>query len=75
MDWSAHIVLDPAICHGRPTFRGTHVLVATVLAYLATGTSLPEIREDFPGVSDEAVRAALAYAADTVGRDRVLSSP
>ena len=26
-----HIVADPAICHGEPTFRGTRIVVADVL--------------------------------------------
>jgi len=73
MDWSDHIVLDPAICHGHPTFRGTRVLVATVLAYLAAGRTAADVRADFPGVGGEAIRAALAYAAETVGRDRVVA--
>ncbi len=73
MDWAPHIVLDPAICHGRPTFRGTRVLVSTVLAYLAANRTAAQIRDDFPALTDEAIRAALAYAADTVGRDRVVA--
>jgi uncharacterized protein (DUF433 family) len=72
-DWTAHIVLDPGICHGRPTFRGTRVLVSTVLAYLAAGRTPAEIVEDFPSVTVETIRAALAYAADTVGHDRVVA--
>jgi uncharacterized protein (DUF433 family) len=27
-----YIVADPAICHGKPTFKGTRVFVADVLA-------------------------------------------
>ena len=61
MDWQEEIVLDPAICHGKPTFRGTRVLVSVVLAYLAAGRTEAEVREDFPSVGPHAVRAALAY--------------
>lgn len=32
-----HIVADPAICHGKPTFRGTRIMVWQVLADLAEG--------------------------------------
>ncbi len=73
MDWSVHIVLDPAICHGRPTFRGTRVLVSVVLAYLASGHSTGEVLEDFPSVTQESLHAALAYAAETVARDRIVT--
>ena len=73
MDWSEHVVLDPAICRGRPTFRGTRVLVATVLAFLAAGRTTADVRTDFQDVNDDAIRAALAYAAETVGRERVVA--
>lgn len=72
VNWRDHIVLDPAICHGKPTFRGTRVLVATVVAYLAAGRSEAEIREDFPSLGPDAIRAALAYAAEIIHSERVV---
>jgi len=74
MEWRDHIVLDPAICHGRPTFRGTRVLVSTVLAYLAAGRSEAEVGEDFPAIAADAIHAALAYAADVVDMERVVAT-
>ena len=71
MDWRDHIVLDPEICHGKPTFRGTRVFVSTILAYLADGRSVEEIRRDYPSVSEDAIPAALAYAAELAARERV----
>jgi uncharacterized protein (DUF433 family) len=32
-----YIVSDPKICHGKPTFRGTGVLVSEVLEQVASG--------------------------------------
>lgn len=32
-----HIVADPGICHGKPTFQGTRVLVSDVLDQVASG--------------------------------------
>jgi len=34
-----YIVVDPAICHGKPTFKGTRVFVADVLADVERGLS------------------------------------
>jgi len=34
-----YIVADSAICHGKPTFRGTRVFVADVLADVERGLS------------------------------------
>lgn len=36
---SEHIVADPAICHGKPTFKGTRILVQQVLEDVADGKS------------------------------------
>jgi len=74
MDWRSHIVLDPAICHGRPTFRGTRVLVSTVLAYLADDHDADAICREFPGLTAQAVSAALAFAADAVAGERVIAT-
>lgn len=34
-----HIVSDPAICHGKVTFKGTRIFVADVLADVEEGLS------------------------------------
>ncbi|MCW5559311.1 MAG: DUF433 domain-containing protein [Verrucomicrobiae bacterium] len=34
-----YIVADPRICHGKPTFRGTRILVWQVLEDVADGKS------------------------------------
>jgi hypothetical protein len=34
-----HIVADPEICHGKPTFRGTRIMVWQVMEDLADGKS------------------------------------
>jgi uncharacterized protein (DUF433 family) len=33
-----YIVADPGICHGKPTFRGTRIMVTQVLKQVAKGT-------------------------------------
>jgi uncharacterized protein (DUF433 family) len=63
------IIRDPAICGGQPTFRGTRVLLRTVLGYLAHGESTEEILKDFPSLSQDDVRAAIAFAAASAAED------
>ena len=74
MNWREHITVDPHVCHGKACVRGTRVLVSVVLDNLAAGLSAEEITESYPSVSAEAVRAALAYAADLAG-ERVVAVP
>jgi uncharacterized protein (DUF433 family) len=58
------IVIDPQICHGKSTIRGSRVPVVRILGYLASGMSADDVRQDF-GVSTEDVQAAMEYAADS----------
>lgn len=51
------VVLDPEIMSGAPVFRGTRVLIQTLLDHLESGVSLEEFLNDFPTVSrDQAIR-------------------
>ena len=63
------IVRDPKICGGEAVFKGTRVTLHTVLASLAAGDSAGEILKDFPSLSPEDVRAAIAFAAASAEED------
>jgi uncharacterized protein (DUF433 family) len=49
--------------------RGTRVTLRTVLASLADGDSIEDILKSFPTLSNEAVRAVIAYAASSAEED------
>ena len=42
------IVVDPDICNGRPTVRGTRITVQTVLEFLGAGDSVEELLAEYP---------------------------
>lgn len=75
MDWRERIVSDPAICHGKPTIKGTRVLVSVVLSHLAHGDRMETIVEQFPSVSEDDVRAVIAFAAQAAADDLPAPSP
>lgn len=55
-----HIVTDPKICHGKPTFRGTRVLVADVLDQVASGVAWETIIEEWnDSITKEAIGEAV----------------
>jgi uncharacterized protein (DUF433 family) len=57
------IVADPAICHGKPTYKGTRIMVWQVLAMLERGESWEYIRQAWPGrVSDDAIAETIRLA-------------
>jgi uncharacterized protein (DUF433 family) len=63
MNYVAHLVRDPATCGGETVFRGTRVLLRAVLADLADGAAIQDILRDFPSLTEEHGRAAIAFAA------------
>jgi len=69
MNYQAYIVRDLLICGGTPTIKGTRVPVRTVLASLVEGATIAEILEDFPSLTEEAVRAVIAFAAESAVED------
>lgn len=67
MSYQDRIVADPAICDGQPVIRGARVLLRTVLGYLANGAHASEIVAEFPTITEEDVRAVIAFAAASAG--------
>ncbi len=58
-----HIVADPKICGGQPTFKGTRIMVWIVLEQLEDGLTWDEIVREWDGkVSQEAIAEAIAIA-------------
>ncbi len=74
MIWQEHIVVDPAICHGKACIRGTRVMVSIILDNLAAGISVEALLHSYPSLNRTAIQAALAYAAD-LSRERVILLP
>ena len=60
---------NPAVCGGQLVIRGTRVPVRTLLASMAEGDDAETIRTAFPTVSEEALRAVIAFAAASAGED------
>jgi len=69
MDYSQYISRDPKICGVQPVIKGTRVTLRTVLASLAEGAEVSEILADFPSLTEEAVRAVIAFAATSAQED------
>ena len=68
MPMNDRILIDPAIQHGKPVIRGTRVPVVRVLGGLAGGMSVEEVIKEY-AVTEEDVRAALAYASEVIEQE------
>src|SRR5258708_1784241 len=57
------LVVDPRVCHGKLTFKGTRVPVEVALSFLAQGETIEEILEGWPEVKRVALEEAITLAA------------
>jgi uncharacterized protein (DUF433 family) len=73
MNYRERIVRDPNVAGGEPVMKGTRVTLRTILASLAEGGTPEEILADFPTLSREDVRAAIAFAAASAQEDLPLA--
>ena len=56
------ITIDTEICHGKPTIRGSRIMVKTILELLSSGMTNQEILEDYPKLESEDIWACLVFA-------------
>jgi uncharacterized protein (DUF433 family) len=72
MDWRKYIRTDPEIAHGQTCFVGTRMPVSVVLDNLGASNSPEVVLKGYPSQSCQAVKAAIAYAAE-LSKDKILS--
>ena len=61
-----YMIADPEICHGKPTFLGTRIMVSQVLKQVAKGMPWDAITAEWRGtVSREAIAEAVELAQRT----------
>ena len=68
------IIADPDICHGKPTIKGTRIMVSNVLSLLAGGYTIAQIMEYYPELSEEDVKGAIEYAVALIDEEIVLTA-
>ena len=60
------IVIDPKICHGKPTIRGTRTPVKVILDALAGGDTFETLEREYSITADD-IRACFAFASSEIG--------
>ncbi len=61
MNWQDFITVNPNICHGQACIKGTRVMVSVVLDNLAAGLTPDELIQSYPGLTRDAIQAAITY--------------
>ena len=71
MNWKEYVTVDPRVCHGRACIKGTRIMVSVILDNLASGLTPDEVIQNYPSLNQEAVQAAITYAAE-LARERIM---
>jgi uncharacterized protein (DUF433 family) len=67
------IVVDPAVCSGKPVIHGTRIMVKNILGMMAGGDTVEQILVAYPELTREMVQAALEYAAAIIDEEQVIA--
>ena len=67
------IVVDPAICSGKPVLKGTRIMVRNIIGMVAGGYTVDRIVQAYPELTREMVQAALEYAASVIDEEQVIA--
>ena len=62
------IIIDPAICHGKPVIRGTRMPVTLVVGSLAAGMTFEEVQREY-NLTAEDIRAALKFVGELADQE------
>ena len=74
MDYSEIITIESGKRRGKPCVRGLRITVSDVLDYLASGMTHAQILQDFPYLTEDDIRACLAFAADRERKLEILTA-
>jgi len=66
------IETNPEIMLGKPVIKGTRIPVELIVRKLGEGSTVEDLLDGYPNLSREAVLAALIYAANTIGNERLI---
>lgn len=71
MMWQGFIQSNPDVMMGKPVIAGTRITVEFILDKLAAGETVQDILDAHPHLTEQGIRAALAFASDALRADVV----
>ena len=61
------ITCDPRVVAGKPVIRGTRLSVEFILNLLAHNATVPEILDEYDGLTRDDIQACLLFASQSMG--------
>lgn len=71
MDIAQYIEINTKVMMGKPIIKGTRITVELLLEKLSTGETEEDILKDHPHLTKEDVKAALAFAAQSLKGENI----
>lgn len=72
---TGRIEINPSVMLGKPVVRDTRIPVELLLRKLAEGATFTELLDAYPRLTEDDIRACLAYAADAIAHEDISTSP
>ncbi len=72
MTLNDRVEINPKIMLGKPVIRGTRITVELIVRKLSEGAKEEDLLDAYPHLTVEDIRAALAYAADSLAHEEVI---
>ena len=69
--WENRIEVNQKVLVGKPVIKGTRIAVEFIIELLAEGWSLGDILKNYPGITEEDIRACLAYASARLHEEKI----
>jgi uncharacterized protein (DUF433 family) len=69
------IEINAQVMMGKPVIKGTRITVELLLRKLAEGATEADLLDAYPKLTREDIRAAVAYAADTIAHEEIILLP
>ena len=74
MKLAERIEANPGVMLGKPVIRGTRVPVELILRRISEGATEDDLLASYPHLTRDDIRAAVAYAADTIAYEEILET-
>ena len=71
---TSRIEINPAVMLGKPVIRGTRIPVELILRKLSEGATEQDLLDAYPRLTRADIQAALAYAADMLAHETILTT-
>lgn len=74
MNSKGRVEINPKVMMGKPVIRGTRIPVELILRKMSEGASEQDLLDAYPNLKQQDIRAAMEYAADTLGHEERIES-